>query len=226
MKKLFSIIMVVIMVTCLAACGNNTKGSNDITDTTITTITPEEIEEVPELPKLSKNFIETALQFIDEYPTPSKELENLAAEVIRLSDGYSDELYSYLTPYVLEKNGEVMKYFFGDHDKIYTVSVYIYNGTYGGYSGGMIINNGQDYLHNYSHDKIILACGVLGEHYLDNIALAQARIAAYALTYMYQDEACSTIKCNSEGEFYYDFTFENETFKTLVKDTLEFLYKF
>lgn len=213
MKKFFSIIIaIVVMATCMVACGKESDiPAREITSTT---------EKAPELPKLSKDFIKTALQFMDN-PT-----EAMAREILYLSGSFKSELFQYLTPYVLEEHGDVMKYYFGpEADRIYTVSVYISNGEYGGYYGGMEFN-AQEPLYNFKHDRFILAAGVLCKEYSDIISSAEARIAAFALTQMYPDEACSTIRSNDEGEFYYDFTFENETFKGLIRETLEFLYKF
>lgn len=233
MKKVFFLVTIIaVMVTCMVACSNNSKSEQEGVDipmdVTITVSpTEEEVVDVPKLPNLSREFIETALQFINEYQkSPSKKLENLAAEVIYMSAGYSNELYNnYLTPYVLKEHGEVMQYHFGyQAERIYTVSVYIHNYRYGGYVGGMVFN-GQAPLYNYQHDKIILAAAILKEEYPDNISLAQARIAAYALTRMDKEKALSCLRENSEGEFYYDFTFENETFAGFVKETLAFLCK-
>lgn len=234
MKKVFFLITIIaVMVICMVACNNNSNEQEgvDIPTPGITITVPtseEEIADVPKLPNLSREFVETALQFINEYQTTStsKKLENLAAEVIYMSAGFSNEMYNnYLTPHVLKEHGEVMQHFFGyESERIYTVSVYIHNYRYGGYVGTMTFN-GQEPIYNYQHDPIVLAAAILKEEYPDNLALAQARIAAFALTKMDREKALSCICENSEGKFYYDFTFENETFTGFVKETLAFLCK-
>lgn len=225
MKKLIFTAIIVIIMVCMVACSKNenenTSGIDIPTDITIGT-TEETTVMAPKLPELSDEFIKTALQFIDEYSTPSKELENLAAEAIQQSksDVLKDMLYAYLTYQIKEKYPENITQFLGyGCENIHTVSVWIHNYEVGG-DVGCVSYNGQDAVYNYDHNPILLSAGVLGHKYPDNITLAEARIASYVLLQMdTEDVDCCIV--TSEGNKFYDFTFENEAFKETAKEILQ-----
>ena len=228
MKKLIFITIIVIMMTCMVACSNeNSKNADngiDIPTDTVVIPTTEEVV-VPKLPELSGTFIETALQFIDEYSTPSKELENLAAEAIQQSNGFKDSLYDYLNYYLIKEHGEEIRQFFGYvSDEVYNVDVWIHNYEVGG-DVGCVSFNGQDAVYNYDHNPLLLSAGVLGDTYPDNITLAEARIASYVLLQMDTEDVDRCIVTSSEGKKFYDFTFENKAFEETAKEILQNICK-
>ena len=229
MKKIFLVAILAVMVTCMAACSNNNsnseeKGVNIPMDVTITT-SPEEEKIVPEISIPSDAFIKTALQFIDEYPNKSKELENMSAKLIQQSDELKDMVYTYLNYHLTQEYDEeviIQSLGFG-YEKVEHVKVFIHNYKPGGSIGCASFNN-QDPFYNYDHDKFILAAGLLDEKYPDNLTLAEARIAAYILTLMSQDDVEDIcILTNIVGKKSYDFTFENKAFKEIAKKILTFL---
>lgn len=217
MKKFFSLIAILaIMATCIVACNKDTE--EDLPTPIITT---EAEEKAIEVPMLSDTFIKTALQFIDEYSSPSKKLENLAFELIQQSGNYRDDFYSYLNDYLFRDYGEELHQSFGyNRDSVDTVKVFIHNYKSGGYEGCASFN-GQEPTFNYNHDKFILAAGVLGKKYPDNISLAEARIVAFVLTQMSQEDVGCCILTDDEGLKSYDFTFENLGFKELSVEILQ-----
>ena len=223
MKKLiFSMAIIAIMMGCMVACSNTTPDTDsNVNITTSTTVVPD----IPELPELSSTFIETALQFIDEYSSaPSKNLENLAAEAIQQSNGYRDTLYTYLNWYLPENFGEEIYQFFGytsDMEyihNVYAVDVWIHNYDVGG-DVGCVSFNGQDATYNYEHDNIILSAGVVGKKYPDNVTLAEARIASYVLA-MSPEQVDCCIVTSPDGLKSYDFTFGNKSFKETAREIL------
>lgn len=226
MKKIIFTTLILIMMISMVACSNtdNTNGVDIPMDVTITTPIEEEVI-IPQLPELSDEFANTALQFIDEYSTPSKELENLAAEAIQQSNGFKDGLYTYLNYYLVEEHGEEIRQFFGYlYDEVYTVDVWIHNYEVGG-DVGCVSYNGQDAVYNYDHNPLLLSAGVLGDTYPDNITLAEARIASYVLLQMDTEDVDCCIVTTNEGKKSYDFTFKNEAFKDLAREILQDLSK-
>lgn len=221
MKKIvFLLITVVAVIACIVAC--STDSSTTVPSTSPKASNISTSEPTPECPELSVDFVSTALKFVDNYSTPSKKLENLAAEVIQLSVGYGDKLYAYLNYRLAEEYGESLPQFFGyGCDTLKTVKVFIHNYKEGT-NVGCVSYNGQDATYNYDHDTIILSAGILGEKYPDNVSLANARIAAYVLTQMNKEDVDFCIVTN-EGKSYYDFTFENEAFREIAKEVLHSL---
>lgn len=219
MKKLIFSAIVLVMIACsMVACSN--QDANIPADTVLApevTTAPA----APELPELSDDFIETALQFIDEYSTPSKELENLAAEAIQQSNGFRDSLYDYLNYYLIKEYGEEIRQFFGDHQSVIVADVWVHNYQIGG-SMDCVSYNGQDPVLN-NRDPIILSAGVLGDTYPNNITLAEARISAYVLIHMDTSGIDCCISKNAEGMEFYDFTFANKAFKEAAKEILQSL---
>ena len=204
MKKIFfAIILILVMMISMVACNNSSTTENS-TDVSFEAST----EATPKVPELSDTFNETALQFIEKYSTgTSKELENLAEEIILYSKGFRDDLYNYLN--YSEKSVE----------KIENVEVWIHNYSNGG-DIGCVSYDGQTPFFNYDHNPIILAAGVLGDKYPDNVTLAEARIAAYVLIHMDSEEVDCCIVTSESGERSYDFTFKNESFKEKSREIL------
>lgn len=224
MKKIIFLLITVVAVTaCLVACNTDSSTTVPSTSTKSSNISTSEAVPEPECPKLSKDFSKTALQFVNNYSTHSdKELENLAAEVIQLSDGYGDKLYAYLNYRLAEEYGESLPQFLGyGCDTLKTVKVFIHNYKEGS-NVGCVSYNGQDATYNYDHDTIILSAGILGEKYPDNVSLANARIASYVLTQMNKEDVNCCIVTN-EGKSSYDFTFENEAFREIAREILHSL---
>lgn len=226
MKKLiFLLAILVVMASCMVACSNDNNDSNGVnipTDIPITAPTEEEVC-IPEPSEFSDNFIQTALQFIDEYSTPSKKLENLSAELIQQSDGFKDTVYTYLNCHLTEEYDEdIVRQSLGfGYEKVETVKVYIHNYDVGG-NVSCASFNGQSPFYNYEHDKFILSAGILGEKYPDNVTLAEARVASFILFHMSQDEVeAACILTTPEGKKSYDFTFNNEAFKENAKEVLQ-----
>lgn len=219
MKKLIFLIITIAVVIIMVACNHDTPSTDngvDIpTDTVVTTTTV-----APKLPEFSGAFIKTALQFIDESPTPSKELENLAAEVINQSGSYRQDLYSYLNYHLSENYGEEIHQFFGyGYEEVSNVEVFIHNYQNGG-DVGAVSFNGHEATYNYEHDNIILSAGVVGEKYPDNLSLAEARIASYVLTQMSPEQVDCCIVTSPDGLKSYDFTFGNKSFKETAREIL------
>lgn len=216
MKRLFfSVVILAIMATCIVGCNKTPDDDSNEPTVPVVTQTPE-----VEIPMLSNTFIKTALQFIDEYSSLSKELENSALELISQSENYRGELYSYLNDYLFKEYGEEICHFFGYNcDSVDNVTVFIFNYNIGG-NVGCVSFNGQEPTYNYNHDKFILAAGVLGKKYPDNVSLAEARIAAFVLTQMNQEDVNCCIVSDGEG-LSYDFTFENLAFKELSVEILQ-----
>ncbi len=223
MKKIIFLLITVVAVTaCLVACNTDSSTTVPSTSTKASNISTSEAVPEPECPKLSVDFIKTALQFVDNYSTPSKKLENLATEVIQLSDGYGDKLYAYLNYRLTEKYGESLPQFLGyGCDTLNTVKVFIHNYK-DGTNVGCVSYNEQDATYNYDHDTIILSAGILGEKYPDNVSLANARIASYVLTQMNKEDVNCCIVTN-KGKSSYDFTFENEAFREIAREILHSL---
>lgn len=230
-KTFFFVTILAVMVICMTACSNsNSKDNTDDTYTSTTLSTEEYIpsttaptteEYVPEIPELSDNFINTALQFIDEYNTSLKSSENLAEEIILQSNNFKDNLYHYLNFYLIEKYGEEIQNFFGYSSYVNTVDVWIHTYQSGATTDCVSYNDQPAVLNNL--DPIILSSGVLGDTYSDTHSLAEARIAAYVLLNMEPDEIESICITNNEGKYSYDFTFKNEAFKELSKEILQSL---
>jgi len=222
MKKIIFLVVIFIMATCMVACSNNTPNDdNDVTTTTVP-LADEEVT-VPDHSIDSNGFIKTALLFIDEYSTPSKKLENLSAELIQQSDVFRDTVYTYLNNHLIEEYDEdIVRQSLGfGYEKVETVKVYIHNYDVGG-NIGCASFNGQSPFYNYEHDKYMLAAGVIGEKYPDNVTLAEARVASFILFHMSQDDVeAACIITNSEGKKSYDFTFNNEAFKETAKEVLQ-----
>lgn len=224
MRKIFALMMIFCLVLALAACTNNSSNADDATDTMSPTTGIANIKwdtdtktEPPTPPELSTEFVDTALQYIDEYPAETQELLNLSAEVIRQSSDLKDNLFQYLNETTLESHKQSIGY---NYSKIETVKVAIHNYELGG-DVGCVSFNGQEYVYNYNHDPILLAAGVMSGKYPDNVTLAEARIASYVLLNMDIEYVDCCIKKSAEGKYYYDFTFQNEDFKKVSKETLQ-----
>ncbi len=220
MKKFLCIVIVFISVTCMVACNKSTTvvELDTVTDIHIISEVPSTVK-VPEVPKLSEEFDKSALQFLVEFP--DKNCENLAAEVIQLSDGYGDNLFSYLNYYLIQKYGEeIMQYFGKGNGSVKTVDVYIHNYDYGNVVGCMSFNN-QDAVYNYDHDNVVLAASVI-KKYPDNLTLAKARITSYVLLQMSSEEIQKCCIVTSEGKESYNLNlFDNKAFYSKACEILE-----
>lgn len=220
MKKFLCTVIVFISITCMVACNKSTTAveldtvadipvNSDITTTV----------KVPAIPKLSDEFNESALQFLLEFS--NKNCENLAAEVIQLSDGYANDLFSYLNYYLVHKYGEEIKQYFGcGNDSVKTVDVFIHNYDSGNMVGCVSFND-HEAVYNYTHDNILLAASVTHK-YPDNLTLAKARITSYVLLQMSCEEIQDCcIVTSGEKESYNLDLFNNKAFYTKACDVLE-----
>lgn len=219
-KVLATIMMIFCLVLVSTACTNssNTPDNPPSTTTGTTNIKwdTDTKTEPPTPPELSTEFVNTALQYIDKYPAETQELLNLSAEVIRQSSDFKDNLFQYLNETTLESHKQSIGYY----SKIETVNVAIHNYEMGG-DVGCVSFNGQEYVYNYNHDPLLLAAGVLSSKYPDNVTLAEARIASYVLLNMDENDVDCCIKKSSEGEYYYDFTLQNEDFANTSREILK-----
>lgn len=228
MKKFIFCAIVLVMVACMVACNNSvaTEPTTETQTEAATEIHTEATTEIstttdaPTEPKLSSKFINTSLQFINEYSedNSTKKFGNLATEAILLSNDFRGELYGYLNNHYLPQTYSESS-FYMDGDGIKNIYVYIYNYRNGFFQEFWTFD---DYEHSMGiPDSIIISCGILGKEYPDNIKLAVARIAAYVVLQMdMQDiEQCCIIQ-NEEGKYRYDFTFENEIFKEKAREIL------
>lgn len=225
MKKIFFISIILMIFMLFVACNNNSN-ANDSTTKDVSQL--EIVEKTSEIRTESDTdiFVKTALQYIDEYPNKSKKLEHLSAEVIQQSSGFKDMLYTYLSHFIADNYIDVWEQYFEKYHyyKVDNVHVWIHNYELGG-SVPCVTFNGNDVYYNYNHEPIFLSAGVLGKKYPDNITLAEARIASFVLLHMNTYDVDCCIKESSSGTYYYDFTFQNNSFKELAKEILLYLSK-
>lgn len=220
MKKIFFISIILMIFMLFVACNNNSN-ANDSTTTDVSQI--EVVEKTSEIRTESDTdiFIQKALQYIDEYPNQSKKLENLSAEIIQKSCGFKDMLYDYLNHFIADRCVDLCDQYLDvyGNEEVHTVKVWIHNYKLGGCIGCVKVNN-HDILYNYEHEPLFLSAGVLGKKYPDNITLAEARIASYVLLHMNASDVDCCIRKSSDEKYYYDFTFQNNSFKEMAKEIL------
>lgn len=218
MKKFILIGIIMMICTLLVACNNNASGMVLTTDNTSQV---ENVEGTTTSQTTSDIFIQKALQYIDEYPNQSKKLENLSAEIIQKSCGFKDMLYDYLNHFIADRCVDLCDQYLDvyGNEEVHTVKVWIHNYEFGDYIGCVKVNN-HDILYNYEHEPLFLSAGVLGKKYPDNITLAEARIASYVLLHMNASDVDCCIRKSSDEKYYYDFTFQNNSFKEMAKEIL------
>lgn len=215
MKKVLAVLMVLAILALFTSCTNTSDANVSTTSNKASLETEEEITPTP--PELSTEFARTALQYIDEYPVESQKLLNLSAELIQQSSDFKDNLFQYLNETTLEKHSQFIGY---NYDKIETVSVWIHNYDLGG-DVGCVSFNGQEAVFNYNHDPLLLSASLLSTKYPDNISLAGALVKSYVLLNMDENDVDCCIKKSSEGEYYYDFTFQNKDFANTAREILQ-----
>ena len=223
MKKMFFTTAILIIALSMVSCSNDSTTETTAYDDipTHTFFAPDEKDViVSEFPELSEDFIHTALQFIDEYSTPSNDFGNLATKAILQSNELMDKVYAYLNYQLIETHGEEIRQFFGDDasGEVHDVNTWVHNYEVGGTMYCVSFNGGPAVISN--NNPLFISAGVLGNTYPDNIALAEARIASYVLLHMDANEVNYCIRLTSEGKEFYDFTFKNEAFKEAAKEVL------
>lgn len=218
MKK-FLAMMLVVLVLASTACASNTSNDSNNIDISKNAASLVEVE-TSVLPQLPKEFIKTALQFIEEYPIENDNQLNRSIHLIHLSNNFRKEMFNYINSTLLPD----LKPFIGyGEDRIKSVNCWIHNYEHGG-EAGCVSLNGQDAIGNLSHNPLLLSASVLTPEYPDNLSLAEARICAYVLLQMDVDDVAEhCIEKSANGEYYYNITLKNESFKGVSKEILQSL---
>lgn len=172
-------------------------------------------------------LVETvAPKFIDLYaksdrtPEEQKQLENYAAEIISKTNFLEKQLFERLNNQELEKLNSGK-----DDDKkideIVSVDAYLFNYTSGSYNPAVSYNSKEPvFSHN---DGTILATSVINKKYSDNIDLANARLAAYALQSMDSNvikDVCIVKNSNNQSEYNFNFA-DNIKFRAAAKQVFK-----
>lgn len=238
MKKLIFTAVMAVLVLVLAACTTTGTTTVDTTDTTTTTTVDTTTVDTTTtttdtttttttttvdttVDSAAQSFIETALQFIEAYPSEGKEQLNRSIDLIHLSSSLRATVFKEVNSALLPKFSE--KNIGYGNTEIYSVKCWIHNFQLGG-DAGCVSLNGEDATGNLSHDPTLLAASVLTPDYPDNVSLAEARISAYVLLQMDIDDVIENcIVKSANGEFDYDLTLQNENFKEAAKEILQAL---